>query len=103
MMQRSYRIRRPQPYTRPFPLPLNVEHPRVESQLTDQFAQTRPYKSPALRHQVEITTLRLSLDRLDQFPQRHPAGIPVALCRVIGLSLIHISEPTRRTPISYAV
>src|SRR5665647_117852 len=31
------------------------------------------------------------------------AGIPLQVGCVVNLSLIHISEPTRRTPISYAV
>src|SRR5665647_488989 len=30
-------------------------------------------------------------------------SLPAMLCAVCWLSLIHISEPTRRTPISYAV
>src|SRR5665647_2740165 len=29
--------------------------------------------------------------------------LPICRCHVYHLSLIHISEPTRRTPISYAV
>src|SRR5680860_1725196 len=39
------------------------------------------------------------------YPPRRTAnhGPPIRPCGGISLSLIHISEPTRRTPISYAV
>src|SRR5680860_1899465 len=38
------------------------------------------------------------------FPNMTVLGnVTIALLKVLNLSLIHISEPTRRTPISYAV
>src|SRR5665647_692298 len=39
----------------------------------------------------------------DRCPGRRPGRAPGLPALVLHLSLIHISEPTRRTPISYAV
>src|SRR5664279_1859137 len=38
-----------------------------------------------------------------EHPDEHRPGAGEQVAGALGLSLIHISEPTRRTPISYAV
>src|SRR5665647_2175232 len=63
-------------------------------------------------HRSEVQTVEPSLDspeesdrllrRADRvLPERELVELPHAVPVVLGLSLIHISEPTRRTPISY--
>src|SRR5665647_1652827 len=61
------------------------------------------YDTFLLRPEISINV------HLSIVPSRHPAarsdrrGDRGGAVPVLGLSLIHISEPTRRTPISYAV
>src|SRR5664279_6626827 len=55
-----------------------------------------------------VTSVRTSDGDTDDFPikiglHQGSALSPYLFCFGDGLSLIHISEPTRRTPISYAV
>src|SRR5664279_6587555 len=49
---------------------------------------------------VALNALTTMLGRVVKLP--HALRLTV-VCLVLALSLIHISEPTRRTPISYAV
>src|SRR5680860_4711 len=60
-------------------------------------AGQRPAGSPQLRRLAARLRPLLPRGRFEAIP-----GEP-RLRNVVGLSLIHISEPTRRTPISYAV
>ena len=39
----------------------------------------------------------------EEFKKQIETGARQAVTELLALSLIHISEPTRRTPISYAV
>src|SRR5680860_1592242 len=50
---------------------------------------------------IDVARSDMTLHRLNA---RHELALRHAQCRrLVALSLIHISEPTRRTPISYAV
>src|SRR5664279_5844834 len=85
---------------RPPSLPLN-------HQLTDRIPDTWTAE-PALVAELDLLAERIQgVQRWYTEPVRSPAGwLRTRLADWLdgeGLSLIHISEPTRRTPISYAV
>ena len=64
-----------------------VSHPAIDTSLNQQFFKEAMNGTNATWHHLE---------------EMYPDG-QIDLALELQLSLIHISEPTRRTPISYAV